>query len=43
MSIEEDVFRKRKLKEDALISYGFKKKESYYIYSKKFMNNSMKI
>ena len=26
MSIEEDVFRKRKVKEDALISYGFKKK-----------------
>ncbi len=43
MSIEEDVFRKRKVKEDALISYGFKKKESYYIYSKKFMNHSMKI
>ena len=43
MSIEEEMFRKRKIKKDALISYGFKKKESYYIYSKKFMNHSMKI
>ena len=42
MSIEEDVFRKRKVKEDALISYGFKKKESYYSYSKEFMNHNMK-
>lgn len=42
MSIEEEIFRKRSIKKDALISYGFKKKGSYYIYSKEFMNHSFK-
>lgn len=42
MTIEEEIFRKRKVKKDALISYGFKKEGSFYIYSKEFMNHSFK-
>ena len=42
MSIEEEIFRKRRIKKDALISYGFKKNGPYYIYSKEFMNHNFK-
>ena len=42
MSIEEEIFRKRRIKKEALISYGFKKNGPYYIYSKEFMNHNFK-
>lgn len=40
MSIEEDIFRKRKANKEMLSSYGFKKEGDYYIYSKEFMGHS---
>lgn len=42
MSIEEDIFRKRRVNKDFLVSYGFKKEGSFYIYSKELMNHSFK-
>lgn len=42
MTIEENVFKKYKLRKDKLISYGFKKENEIYKYSKNFMNNTFR-
>ena len=42
MIIEDEVFKKYKLKKDKLISYGFKKEDELYKYSKTFMNDNFK-
>ena len=42
MNIEDEVFKKYKLKKDKLISYGFKKKNEIYKYSKTFMNGDFR-
>ena len=42
MNIENEVFKKYKLKKDKLISYGFKKENEMYKYSKTFMNDTFK-
>ena len=42
MIIEDEVFKKYKLKKDKLISYGFKKKNEIYKYSKIFMNDTFR-
>ena len=42
MNIEEEIFRKHSLIKEKLVSYGFKKQEHSYIYSKEFMNNSFR-
>ena len=40
MSIEKDIFQKRKVKLETLLSYGFKKEKETYSYTKKFMNDA---
>ena len=42
MSIEDEVFKKYRLKESNLISYGFIKENDIYKYSKNFMNNNFR-
>lgn len=42
MIIEDEVFKKYKLKKEKLISYGFKKENEMYKYSKSFMNDTFR-
>ena len=42
MVIEDEVFKKYKLKKDKLISYGFKNENEIYKYSKNFMNDTFR-
>ena len=42
MLIEDEVFKRYKLKKNTLISYGFKKENGIYKYSKNFMNNTFR-
>ena len=42
MNIENEVFKKYKLKKDRLISYGFEKENDIYKYSKTFMNDTFR-
>lgn len=42
MSIEEEVFKKCKLNESSLISFGFKNENGIYAYFKNFMNNTFR-
>ena len=42
MIIEDELFKKYKLKKDKLISYGFKKENEIYKYSKTFMNDTFR-
>ena len=42
MSIEDEVFKRKKLNEDKLIPFGFVKQGKLYKYSKKFLNDSFR-
>lgn len=43
MNLEEKVFKKTNINIDKLISYGFKKINNSYIYSKNILNNTFKV
>ena len=43
MNIENDIFKKGKVRYDKLIEYGFKKNKDQYLYSTYILNNSFKV
>ena len=42
MNIEDEIFKKKRLNKDKLISYGFNRDNKFYKYSKEFMNGSFR-
>lgn len=43
MNIEDEIFKKTRLNEDKLLSYGFKKEGDLYLYSETILNNSFRV
>ena len=42
MNIEDEIFKKKRLNKDKLISYGFNRNNKFYKYSKEFMDGSFR-